>query len=272
MSIFRPRFNGPDLAKARGAAASIIRKYGIQNSQELDLEAIAWGEFRTLVSIKPLTGCDARAIHTDSGGIIALREGSDDNRQRFSLAHELGHLALHGSINQLAFSKAQNLLDYRLIRPEEREADAFAVELLMPERWISPQCQAEPSFKLLQELSAVFRTSLTAAAIRYIEYSPYCCAVLLCENGQVKTFLSSRTFRWEVRSRLDKDTHAYDFFFGDRTPTEAMKQNLRGRWLENYSGDAEAFLREQTRSLGKFGALTLLWIESEEDDEEDSWY
>jgi len=72
MSIFRPHFNGPDLTKARNYANAIIKKYGIRTSEELDLEAIAWAEFRTLVVTKLLDGCDARAIHSKNGGIITL--------------------------------------------------------------------------------------------------------------------------------------------------------------------------------------------------------
>jgi len=201
---------------------------------------------------------------------LHLSEGADENRQRFSLAHELGHLALHKSINQLAFSKALNLLDYKQLRPEEREADAFAVELLMPEHWILPKCQMEPSLELIESLSSSFKTSLTAAAIRYIECSPYCCAVLLCKEGLVKTCISSKTFHWEVRSRLDRDTYAYDFFSGDRQPTGLMKKNFQGRWLESCYGQGDVFLREQTKRLGKYGTLTLLWVE-ENDKEDEDW-
>jgi len=49
-----------------------------------------------------------------------------------------------------------------------------------------------------------------------------------------------------------------------------MKKNFQGRWLESCYGQGDVFLREQTKRLGKYGTLTLLWVE-ENDKEDEDW-
>lgn len=66
------------------------------------------------------------------GRTIVLNGAGDSRRRRFTIAHEIGHFVLHpercrpergGAVNEAG-------------RREEREADAFAAELLMPERLV----------------------------------------------------------------------------------------------------------------------------------------
>jgi len=66
------------------------------------------------------------------GRAIVLNGAGDSSRRRFTIAHEIGHFVLHpercrpergGAVNEAG-------------RREEREADAFAAELLMPERLV----------------------------------------------------------------------------------------------------------------------------------------
>jgi Zn-dependent peptidase ImmA (M78 family) len=62
-------------------------------------------------------------------------------RQRFTVAHELGHYFLHQDANSsLFFDKTQILFRDELNssgRRKEREANAFAASLLMPQRFIN---------------------------------------------------------------------------------------------------------------------------------------
>jgi predicted transcriptional regulator len=66
------------------------------------------------------------------GRAIVLNGSGDSGRRRFTIAHEIGHFVLHpercrpergGAVNEAG-------------RVEEREADAFAAELLMPENLV----------------------------------------------------------------------------------------------------------------------------------------
>lgn len=58
--------------------------------------------------------------------IIAVNENHHPNRQRFTIAHELGHYVLgHGSKEDVLYRNGES-------DPDEVEANAFAAEILMP--------------------------------------------------------------------------------------------------------------------------------------------
>lgn len=60
---------------------------------------------------------------------IVVNGGSDDRRRRFTIAHEIGHFVLHPGLQRPERGGRVNEAG----RLREREADAFAAELLMPE-------------------------------------------------------------------------------------------------------------------------------------------
>lgn len=58
--------------------------------------------------------------------IITVNENHHPNRQRFTIAHELGHYVLgHGSKEDVLYRNGDS-------DPDEVEANAFAAEILMP--------------------------------------------------------------------------------------------------------------------------------------------
>jgi Zn-dependent peptidase ImmA (M78 family)/DNA-binding XRE family transcriptional regulator len=85
----------------------------------------------------------------DPGAVIGINDGHHPNRQRFSLAHELGHFLLShherdGSANQgfhldVADSTPPGY-DWRL----ERAANDFAADLLMPRRLVEREHELRP--------------------------------------------------------------------------------------------------------------------------------
>lgn len=59
--------------------------------------------------------------------IITVNENHHPNRQRFTIAHELGHYVLgHGSKEDVLYRNGDS-------DPDEIEANAFAAEILMPQ-------------------------------------------------------------------------------------------------------------------------------------------
>jgi Zn-dependent peptidase ImmA (M78 family) len=90
--------------------------------------------------------------------LIVINALDSEIRQRFTLAHELGHFFLHKN-KDVYVDRAINLnvsfIKYRrktkVYDPEEAEANAFAAELLMPKKLIS---------KDFMRLYSVFEESL----------------------------------------------------------------------------------------------------------------
>ncbi len=138
----------------------------------LDLEALAkrWGvksiEERDIES-------DAMLLPSGSGYSIVLKKASQENlvrRQRFSLAHELGHLLLQKS------EKSGASLKYRghgYSDEEERICDQIAAEILMPRMAFYEDGWLEGwSLKSLRTLANTYDTSLPATAVRMVDLMP----------------------------------------------------------------------------------------------------
>jgi hypothetical protein len=109
---------------------------------------------------------------------ILVHQDQAEVRQRFTIAHELGHLLLHGYSSPHA-DKTFRLRDTRSsdgsVR-EEIEANRFAAELLMPEKvilaWIekvgleyAPNSEEDEQQKL-KKLAKTFKVSQQALSIR----------------------------------------------------------------------------------------------------------
>jgi len=107
--------------------------------------------------------------------VMHVNEAHSVERQRFSIAHELGHLALHNK--QLA---QLGKLERSGASETEREADEFAAQLLMPEQGvrdylttvgIDPKCTIDVS--VVKRLANQFRVSKQVAIIRLRELGFY---------------------------------------------------------------------------------------------------
>lgn len=91
---------------------------------------------------------------------IHLSKFTGPMRDRFTVAHELGHYFLH------SFQGKKPIKAYRSERSAaESQADWFAASLLMPERLVR-ELWVNEDIQNASELAARFHTSLTAAQYR----------------------------------------------------------------------------------------------------------
>ncbi len=152
---------------------ALLRQLGISRPEQIDLEAIAY-HFGAHVKYQPLDGCAARIIGTANRAIITVDAHSPEQRRRFSLGHELGHwLWDRGSIAQLCDSAALRVARQRGDTREAR-ANRFAAELLMPKSLFHTAARGMPmTFESVRYLADMFRSSLTATAIRLVELGSY---------------------------------------------------------------------------------------------------
>jgi hypothetical protein len=75
---------------------------------------------------------EAALLPLGDGHQIRLSGATGERRRRFTIAHEIGHFVLHPQRVSPERGGATNYTTGR----EEREADAFAAELLMPEHLV----------------------------------------------------------------------------------------------------------------------------------------
>jgi Zn-dependent peptidase ImmA (M78 family) len=107
---------------------------------------------------------------------IGYNTRESEARQRFTIAHELGHYELHKSKHELFIDKKIPIVFYRDQNSSkgdnqmEQEANAFAASILMPIPFIKREIQKGniKSFdeNALMELSKIFNVSLAAMTIR----------------------------------------------------------------------------------------------------------
>lgn len=117
--------------------------------------------------------------------------------QRFTIAHELGHYFLDGHIDTLVDSDGLHLSDSDFCSPNlcELEADHFASSLLMPAklcRKLIGGC--DDGLTAIKALADASWSSLTAAAIRYIDFASTPSAIIVSSKGIIQYSIKNRNF------------------------------------------------------------------------------
>jgi Zn-dependent peptidase ImmA (M78 family) len=110
--------------------------------------------------------------------VIGVNQSHHPNRRRFTIAHEIGHFLLHDfegfhfdSNNRKYLLKLRSKNSHSFNQTEEREANWFAAELLMPKHFIDEEMQDFNDVDLmydddLAELAKKFRVSTQALTFR----------------------------------------------------------------------------------------------------------
>jgi Zn-dependent peptidase ImmA (M78 family) len=113
---------------------------------------------------------------------VALSSEHSENRTRFTIAHELGHIVLH-QLDEIHIDKQFPLklrddISSQAIDPEEMEANAFAAALLMPEAMLKADLAA------MEEMDCESDEDIQKLAIKY-EVSPQAMNFRLMNLGLV---------------------------------------------------------------------------------------
>ena len=139
---------------------------------------------------------------------IAYNGKARGERQRFTIAHELGHFILHRSQKQSFNCDSQSVhTGIDGLRQIEREADEFAGNLLMPgdllREWISNQ---RIDLHVLSAIAKRFQVSFEALCIRFIKFTKQRAILVYWDNGFVKyEWRSSSAVRTRARIRRNGD-------------------------------------------------------------------
>lgn len=122
-------------ALARRMATELLQQGGV-NAAPVDVAKLATDVVRATIKYEPFDGQLSGMVHRGRYGqaVIGVNETHAPVRQRFTIAHELGHLLLH-SHKDLHIDEGIWLRNERSsLAEDEREIEAnqFAAELLMP--------------------------------------------------------------------------------------------------------------------------------------------
>jgi len=110
---------------------------------------------------------------------IAYNPNQNEQRRRFTIAHELGHFVLHRNAeSDTVFVDKDFIVKYRsnktyseLELRQEQEANAFAAALLMPKEFIldqitSPKLRNLSEQDVIPKLATIFNVSIPAMTFR----------------------------------------------------------------------------------------------------------
>ena len=145
----RPRFNPPDLFQQdpRVAARTARQWLGLDDHNDFDtyraaLESCGVLVFRSngyngkwqIAKENPILGF---SLYDPNCPVIVVKKLDWEPRQSFTLMHELGHLLLHKT------SSIDDERDFQSHQGREREANAFAGHLLVPDTFLATIRDAE---------------------------------------------------------------------------------------------------------------------------------
>ncbi|XXY51994.1 ImmA/IrrE family metallo-endopeptidase [Sorangium sp. So ce269] len=209
-----------------------------------------------IVMDRPMDGALARLVKANNGALIVASSKLTGGQRRFAIAHELGHHELHVGNDALDLCTGEDLQARDQSR--EGEANAFAVELLLPQRLVEPRCDVkEPSLKHARALADMFQVSFVAAALRFVELTPEACAIVVAEKGRVSWSFGNSDFGpTPARGMLvDSAALAHDIAAG-RTAPDEPEEVRASAWL---GSRARGELVEHSVAWGRMSSVTLLW-------------
>jgi Zn-dependent peptidase ImmA (M78 family) len=194
MTVLRRPFE-----RARRLAGEVLWECGMDEPSKIDPFTIV-GRHKIEVTYARLDGASAQIFRHGDRAIIRVSDQIVQlGRLRFTIAHEVAHYLLGHKIpveavldaNARAFSVHQ-----------EREADVFATEFLMPAAWVAAYCKGSvTSLSVVHAIAHAFRVSNVAAAVRLVELADSPCAVAYSQHGRVVWARGSRTFPHRIQSQ-----------------------------------------------------------------------
>ncbi|MBT62885.1 MAG: hypothetical protein CML13_06700 [Puniceicoccaceae bacterium] len=181
--------------------ARLVREAHDQLTAPIDPLVIAKGE-RINLAPSPSYGehfegrLEYHSGHDDPWILFHKTRVSGDlsNRDRFTVAHELGHFFLedHRSLylsGESHSSTAGFVSDNKL----EREADAFAGALLLPSEYLEKRLDRREfmSLKEISKMAGEWKVSLQSAVIRYVEFTGETCVAIVANDSRINYSICS---------------------------------------------------------------------------------
>jgi hypothetical protein len=215
-------------------AERLLWEFGITEPQHIDLDGIAVAHSAKVV-YRPLSGCEARLVGDHERAIITINNRDvTSGRQRFSLAHELGHWLKDRHLRLVTCVKDDMSPSTMEARNIESAANDFASQLVLPNFLAIPSLAGKAhTLDTASKLAQTFRASVTAAAIRMTKLSRGPVALVCHRQGGLSWFLKSIQLPHDVRivRQLHQDTEAFAMAFGAGGNVNCAKVEPANRWL-----------------------------------------
>ncbi len=205
-------------------AQKLLEDCGIDDLSNIDLTLFASG-LNVILIEEELQNYDGKIIFGKNKTLIKINSKIQfEQRKRFVIAHEIGHLFLHKDL-QLSNDTFENLNivsgmeDALKNGKQELEANQFASELLMPHKIFLKEAKGKKfSPLLIKELSTRFNTSLTATVFRYLQLELHPICIVYIEKNKVKYWKKSEDLK---------------VWFGDYNHLSPPQDSVAYEYIEN---------------------------------------
>lgn len=251
-----------DEMEARRIARAFVAKAPCSDLKDLSPYLNAVG---AKLRSEPLGDQESGYTMTKSNGqhVITVNSNECEERQRYSLCHEIAHVELglpsnHTEVPAWAIVKRDE---------NERLCDLFAAELLMPQKlYIAKMSTSEPSLSTLEHLASDFGVSFPAAASRFAALAGFPCAYVTMEHGRIRFAERSASLRaaraWiETRSAIPQLSVAYRLREAKRSDveTDEVSQDV---WFKEW--DSSETMSELARHYEQSDStISILWFSKE---------
>jgi Zn-dependent peptidase ImmA (M78 family) len=197
----------------------------------------------------------------DGKHVITVNERESEERQRFTICHEIAHVILglgssHEGVPSWSYAKRH---------PNEIACDWFAAELLMPyKQWLAAVPKGEPSLSVIDHMAGEFRCSYPAAASRYASLATMPCAFVTMERATVRYAARSTALRraraWiPPRTPIPQGSVAHRLHAAGESQidTATVAQDI---WFQDWESGLD--MKEMSRHYRSSDTTTsLLWFE-----------
>jgi hypothetical protein len=236
------------------------------------LEQIVWARRGRIVE-EQLDGAEAQLLLVPGKRAMITVSSRVKNRQRkrFSIVHELGHMEMHRNEIKLNICTREDISDTARAVPHdlEKEANQFASYFLMPARFVKEYYQeVNQSIDSIRKVAQTFDVSLTAAALRFIDFMTEPVAVVFSRAGKIEWFKATQDFLntdvfVSVGETVGSETAAGKIFRGLSVPDKWQEVKPSG-WLRKGEFAADAMIKEWSSSMMSYeSVLSILWIDDE---------
>lgn len=150
-------------------------------------------------------------------GILINNTIKNNERKKFTIAHEIGHIQLkHLKDIKKISCFSEDIENYKTNKLKEAEANEFASELILPSDEIVKLIKKNNiNFNLIEKASDFYGSSFTAAAVKIAKLSDLPCILVMSKDKKVEWSIASQDlkFKYNVpRGYLSDITLAMELF------------------------------------------------------------
>lgn len=245
---------------AEKQASKIIDEFGICSADHIRIRDISYAKGAIVVE-QEIMNASASIVKSGKNATIRISPMDNEERKRFSIAHELGHLFL-GHLESIKKVCSDTDMMEWYHNNIETQANFFASELILPSKLLKKKCDVRSvNFEPIRMIAHEFRASLTASAIKFVRLCPEKCALVCSQHGKVKWFYKSSDWDQFIRvgDIIDKRTLAFDYFHGDELST-APEEVEAEAWIHGTKDGVDEVVEHSIASTQYGFVLSILWI------------